>query len=156
MNIPDLLRQIAAHLETAAPEKATEFWPDQSGVPTLPKVTGNLSIDFTDAMMGGAKPEGNRDPNTVDGPDRYHGPVSAVSLSAADAGYLWHRHHDYKLRVQRDLFTDLLNGTRFDINNAKQLGDRINPSMGAWIPDNPDLPALVAELFTRYEKGRIA
>ena len=65
------------------------------------------------------------------------GRIPAAGLSRDDAAYLWHRHHDYRLKRRNgDLFREVLSGSHEDINRAIQLADTTNPGMNPWAPDN--------------------
>jgi hypothetical protein len=107
MNIPKLLRQIADHLETVAPENYLTLWPNQSpgqqqdfypsAIPgqQIPVVTGNPSIDFTVAMLGGVpQPTPERDANlaawAAEHDDKvYAGKYHAGGLDDAAAGFVY-------------------------------------------------------------------
>lgn len=154
--VNELLRRVGG---VAPQAPAQEYWPSSIPGQRIPRITGNPSIDFAAAAIGmhNAPQTPERDANLAAGEaelaaQTFTGPVVAAWLSQNDAAYLWHRHHDYRIQVGRDLFTDLLSGKLWDINNAKQTGDRINPSMGAWMPDNGNLPGLVDELFSKHRK----
>jgi hypothetical protein len=57
LHIPTLLRKIADQLDSSQGDSAqVEFWPSAIEGQKVPRITGNPSIDFTVAMLGGVKP----------------------------------------------------------------------------------------------------
>ena len=132
MDIPNLLRQIADHLESAEPEKVREFWPSQIPGQQIPVVTGDISKDFVVAMMGGVpKPTPERDANLAEW-ERQHnagmfaGRYAAASLSDVDAAFIYaaaHREPGTALSNHIYWSAWLLSGSRNEINSLIQRGE---------------------------------
>ena len=94
----ELLRRVPGVVAVTVPaeqEPTVEYWPSSIPGQKIPKITGNISLDFTAAMMGGVKPNTPQRQAELEAADaiwanrEFAGVYHAGEIDDAAAGFLY-------------------------------------------------------------------